>query len=292
MTKNSIKIKTNIGKILVVNCYAPNDNAAKVEYHTKINELIKNTDCTNKCILGDFNTVIDNDKDIISGEKHSIRVVNEFKNMVAECNLIDNWRVFHPHEKEFSWSTKDNKAARRLDYILTSEELFNEVVNCYMISIPFSDHRYVCIDIKNKQIERGPGYWKFNNFLLKDQVFVTLMNELIDNSHTKHRDMQDKQKKWEILKYEIKEKSIEYGKKRKRDQNCRASTLYKQLDEHEKKLGTEPNNEEIISKRNKVKIELELIEDERTKRIQNLARIKWVEEGEKNTAYFMNLEKK
>ena len=81
----AIKIKTNIGKILVVNCYAPNDNAAKVEYHTKINELIKNTDCTNKCILGDFNTVIDNDKDIISGEKHSIRVVNEFKGPFHSC---------------------------------------------------------------------------------------------------------------------------------------------------------------------------------------------------------------
>ena len=287
----AVNIKTEIGQICVVNCYAPNDNASKIIYHGKINNLVKNIDADYKCVLGDFNTVIDNNFDIISGEKHSERVVNEFQNMVSECNLIDTWRIFHANEKEYSWSTRDNKASRRLDYMFLSENLFNEVVNCFMSSVPFSDHRYVSIEIKNKKIERGPGYWKFNNFLLKDKNFITMMNQTIENYHQNNVNRLDKQMKWELLKLEIKQKAINFGKIRKRQQSKQAEKLYAQLDEYDRTLGENPDNEEIIEKRNRIKLEVEIIEDERAKRIQNLARVKWIEQGEKNTAFFMNLEK-
>ena len=161
-----------------------------------------------------------------------------------------------------------------------------------MSSVPFSDHRYVCIEIKNKKIERGPGYWKFNNYLLKDPNFLTMMNQTIENYNLNNLHVTDAQMKWELLKLEIKQKSINFGIIRKRQQNKHAESLYAQLDECDKILGHSPENAETIEKRNKIKLELEIIEDERAKRIQNLARVKWIEEGEKKHSLLYETRKK
>ena len=45
------------------------------------------------------------------------------------------------------------------------------------------------------------------------------------------------------------------------------------------------------SKRHQIKIKIELFEQQKFRAAQVHARVKWVEEGEKNTKYFLNLEK-
>lgn len=42
-----------------------------------------------------------------------------------------------------------------------------------------SDHSLVCIAFKTDTVKRSPTFWKFNNLLLRDPVFVSLVKQLI-----------------------------------------------------------------------------------------------------------------
>ena len=89
---------------------------------------------------------------------------------------------------------------------------------------------------------------------------------------------------WELCKLEIKEKSIQYGIAKSRNKKNHISIL-------EQKLRDKINNN-IDDEESKI-IEKEL-ENEYTKKAigaQIRSRIKWIEEGEKNTKYFLSLEK-
>ena len=67
-------------------------------------------------------------------------------------------------------------------------------------SIAATDHRGCSVSIKFTEIERGPGYWKFNNSLPKDLAYVNQMNTLIDNHTAGLENKSDYQIEWELLK--------------------------------------------------------------------------------------------
>lgn len=62
---------------------------------------------------------------------------------------------------------------------------------------------------------RGPGFWKFYNTLLDDEVYVTHIRELIPQIREKYSFVQDKQLFWELMKMEIREKSKAISKSEK-----------------------------------------------------------------------------
>ena len=51
-------------------------------------------------------TVLKNDLNIISGEKHAERVVWKFYDLLSGCDLHDSWRLFHPEGKEAVKNTR------------------------------------------------------------------------------------------------------------------------------------------------------------------------------------------
>ena len=58
---------------------------------------------------------------------------------------------------------------------------FDKTIECYIHSVASTDHRGCSVSVKFAEIERGPGYWKFNNSLLRDSIFVNQMNTVINN---------------------------------------------------------------------------------------------------------------
>ena len=62
-------------------------------------------------------------------------------------------------------------------------------------------------------IPRGPGFWKFNNTLLDDEVYLTHIRELIPQIR-EYFFVQDKQLFWELLKMELKEKTISFAEQK------------------------------------------------------------------------------
>ena len=59
-------------------------------------------DINDVVICGDFNCVLDNDCDIISGEKLAESTVSKFYTVLHDCDLYDTWRLFNPDCREYT----------------------------------------------------------------------------------------------------------------------------------------------------------------------------------------------
>ena len=117
----------------VVNCYAPNNDKDKLLFFKELEHFIRDkNDVDNWVVTGDFNNVLDNDIDIVSGLTHDSSTVRAFQDFVCNCELFNVWRLFHGDEQDFSWTNSSpiNWIARRLDYLLVNSTLFYKSVNC------------------------------------------------------------------------------------------------------------------------------------------------------------------
>ena len=128
-----------------MNIYSPCGESEKIKFLTEVERIIKNTVpheyLANVICLGDFNNVLDNDLDIITGSKHPARTVIKFNDFITELGLIDIWRRQNPNTKVFTWSRGSPVIARRLDYILIGENVSMHAINSNIKTIGFSDHR-------------------------------------------------------------------------------------------------------------------------------------------------------
>ena len=163
-----------------INVYGPN---VKAERQNFMNELYNVTSkCTSHKVIigGDFNIVLDNNLDIVSGAQHDQTTVFNFRKWVYRNYLIDSWRLLHAVEKEFTWSRNNPFCARRLDYIFINEDLSQFLLKSYHFTVSGTDHQMVNIFLSSNDSIRGQGYWKFNNDLLNDKNYLSFMNEKID----------------------------------------------------------------------------------------------------------------
>lgn len=287
-----ITFKTENKSFSIFNVYAPCRDRETKDFLLHLKNVISLCDSEHKIVCGDFNAVLDNNLDIISGERHATSVVDSFNNLTHDCDLHDVWRVFNRDLKEYSWSrrTRDTFIARRLDYILINREALDITSETNFFSVPSSDHRGICIELKITENERGPGYFKFNNSLLKNQDFVLSINNLIDNFLDDHQNIPAVEK-WELLKTKMQDEAIQCSRQLAIKKRNRTILLSKELNETEASLASNPNNKVLQNRIHDLKIQIELNELERLKSAQVRSKIKWIDEGEKNTRYFLNLEK-
>ena len=283
------KIKNK--QCVVINVYAPNVNADKERFFNQLPDKIKNFNCEDIILCGDFNCVLSNEKDNIAGENHNLDTIKKFNDLVTSCNLYDTWRLLNPENKEYTWSRKNRLngfTARRLDYIFTSESIIDRVTDCRIISVPFSDHRGSLLRIKDSDILRGKGYWKFNNSLLYDREYLDTMNTYLRQYQSEH---EDPQIDLEVLKIRIKELTMEYSKSKACRKRNETLLLYNKLNDIDKILSVQPQCIESLRIRDQIKLKLEVIEKEKHRAAQVRSRAKWVEEGERSNKYFLGLEK-
>ena len=90
--------------------------------------------------------------------------------MLGDCS-VHNKRSIRGRGKRFF-------TARRLDYILSTDTIFNNIHDCSVHSVTQSDHRLVFLKKLHSMshVQRGPSYRKFNESLLHDKH---LSNNLI-----------------------------------------------------------------------------------------------------------------
>ena len=65
-------------------------------------DVIRDVRVNDTVICGDFNCVLNNDADIISGKKHAECTVVKFNTVLNECDLHDTWRLFNPDHREYT----------------------------------------------------------------------------------------------------------------------------------------------------------------------------------------------
>ena len=68
--------------------------------------------------MGDFNSVMNNNEDIISGNKHNIKEVQTLNQLVVNIDARDIWKLQNKEEREYTWNRSHPFTARRIDYYI------------------------------------------------------------------------------------------------------------------------------------------------------------------------------
>ena len=271
--------------ITVTVVYAPNEDSP--EFFKHVQKLLMERH-EHKIIIGDFNLTLDVDKDRLNTYHNNNKAMEEVENLMDQYYLYDLWRTRNPEKREYSWRKGGslNKASR-IDLALVSAGLDQYAEYIQYLSSIKTDHRAIYMVINMLPYERGTGYWKFNNSLLRDQDFLISMEQEIQNT-INSSGQKTPIEIWETVKSRIKKTSIDYSKKKSSEDKIVIGQLSEIVNEYEERL---PLTKEETHLLDETKADLEEKLMERTKGIIFRSKVKWQEEGEKNTKYFFSLEK-
>ena len=281
--------------INLMNVYAPNCNNEKVIFFKELHRNIKRLGMDRNDIIiaaGDWNTIISANIDKAGGQTiEGETLTTEMKTLKLDLNLHDIWRLKNPLTKRYTFRQRNPLIQSRLDYFLISHCSLDMVEETHILASFCSDHSCISLHLSSlpKQ-DRGSGYWKFNASLIKDDIYVNNLNQLLEEWDNEYNYMLDKRIKWEMIKYKVRKHTIDYCKEKRRNQNQEINNLQMKMNELEIKLG-ETSDETIKNENYYHKNRLNTIEQENAEGAIIRSRVKWLEEGEKCTQYFFSLEK-
>lgn len=278
----------------IFNLYAPSVKGERIAYLYSLSEKLRNLklpDTTHLILCGDMNMLLDNHLDVISGDPHPIREIKAFKKFINNFDLIDCWRYKHPEIIDFSWSRYNPFIARRLDYCFCSKNLKQSIIDASMNHFSSTDHKAVVTIFNIEDFPRGPGKWYFNDLLLEENEYDVFMKKHIQDHYVTLK-MQNfsNNEVYDLLKISIRDESKAFSR------NKRAHLSEKVMWEHNirelnDKLILNPNDVDLLASLRKVINKKEVYEMAQSKGALKRSRAKYIESGEKNTKFFLNLEK-
>ena len=159
-----------------------------------------------------------------------------------------------------------------------------------------SDHSLISINFIPIMRERGKGFWKLNCSHLKDLDYVKLMKETITDTINMNKNA-NPNLLWDVVKMTVRGESIKYGSKIKKKRDKQMENLENQIQNLENRLSScyDLTQEEINSTEVEIAIKKEQLSCIIKKKLEGAiirSRIQWYEEGESNSKYFFNLEKR
>ena len=276
-------------EVTVCNIYAPNEDNPNFFKHTL--EWIDKESGGHVIIAGDLNMVMDKTLDADGRGKNNDKAAKVLQNYIEENGLCDWWRTQHDTDRRYTWfRRKPTLVKSRLDYIIGNTGLYNMLEHTDIVKTTLSDHAMVTATLMLSQVDRGPGNWRFNNKLLEIDDFREKMLQMIMhwNEIYAHLEVMER---WEVVKHEIIVFSQNYSKmtaKNKMEGEAKVYALYDHLS------GVMDNEGDMatLEALNDIEHRITEIEMEQAEATAFRARAKWIREGEKNTRYFLALEKR
>ena len=284
--------------------YGPNKDSPNF-YKTMFSNIDKmNND--NYIICGDFNLVQNEilDYQNYKNTKHNINARTYLSSEISNRNITDTFRFLNENKIQYTWRRKNPIQQARLDYFFISET-FSPFLQRSTIDLSYrSDHSIIKLTLSLNEIKYGKGLWKFNSSLLKDIDYVTSINKTIDEiklqyslpvynidqiNEINNEDIQfiiNDQLFLETLLMEIRGKTISYSSYKSKNRRTLETQLISEIKEIESNL-SEINKEKL----DQVKNELNIIRMEKLKGNLIRARAQYIDQGEKPTNFFCNLEK-
>ena len=99
---------------------------------------------------------------------------------MEENNLVDVRRLFNEDVRAYTWKRMNPvRKQARLDYFLINETCLEYVMDTNINPGYRTDHSSILLKLKIINNERGRGYWKFNNSLLKNKEYIKLVKDTI-----------------------------------------------------------------------------------------------------------------
>ena len=134
--------------------------------------------------------------------------------MCLDFDLVDIWRIRNPESKRFTWRQRNPFIQRRLDYWLISDACQDEIERCDIIPSINSDHSAIYLHFNSiDKPKHGPSFWKFNASLTEDDDFIKLINDSVPVWLNELSEVTDKRLLWDLIKYRVRQVSINIAKK-------------------------------------------------------------------------------
>jgi len=242
-------------------------------------------------LCGDFITVFDRGLDRRGGSSDVSRESSlALENIVNGCCVADIWRVLHPTTSSFTWLKHDGSLSSRIDFFGCPHSWLHLFDSSDILSCPFSDHsavRLIC-SIPGP-IPRGPGRWKLNSSILADVDFTASVKIFWSAWRLTKGSFDSLLSWWDRGKERIKGLAISYCKEKALRQNM-SRTVLVALADHLKFKSDQghvsflPIYQNVSSKI--ASFDLAAAQGARVRSI-----VKWAEEGETSSRYFLKLER-
>ena len=279
---------------IILNLYGPNTDS--VNYFEILEKYLKENEDKTFIIGGDFNTIIDTELDKKNGRTDTHKLCrNKLSCIIDEFDLVDIWRSKHPSSKKYTWhSSSKPPIFCRLDYFLISDNLINNVISCEQGTSYRSDHSPVILNVNLTNIDRGPGYFKLNNSFILDNEYQEGIRKSITETTTFNENA-NPNTLWELIKGSIRNETIKYGTKKKKENNNQEIKLKQDIENIENNINNtlcNINLDDLKQELDIKKTELNELIDHKMEGHILRAKAQIIEEGEKNSQYFANLEKK
>ena len=288
-----ISVTINGLPLLLVNIYGPNND--NPNFFLDIFSKVDQFSYTSLIVGGDFNAVLGPLDYQGSKNKHSnVKSSQMISTLMDEFNLCDIWRNFHPSLRQYTRHQHNPRVLSRLDYILISEDLINNCVSSKIMPGVQSDHSIVILNFNDGHPPKGRGFWKLNcNYLHYDSDFILLVKKTIQDFKDTHKNSDcNPNIIWDSLKCTIAGVCIEYSVRKKRERNGNKVKLMNEIEKVRIQMNDDPSNESLISQLDNLNADLNKILDFETKGLMIRSRTRWMEEGERSSKYFCNLEKR
>uniref|UniRef100_A0A9J8DK74 Reverse transcriptase domain-containing protein n=1 Tax=Cyprinus carpio carpio TaxID=630221 RepID=A0A9J8DK74_CYPCA len=191
----------------------------------------------------------------------------------------------------FTRFKSDLSQKSRIDLWLISDSLISYLTSAEISPSPLTDHAAIDItfsDGESKQRRKvSPGYWKLNCSFLLSESYCQQIREIAES--VKSQANISATSKWEQFKYECRKFSVKFGKNRASVKNKEVTDLIRKMSQILKNpiLG-EDDKQSLYTLQSR----LDDLFLEKARGAFIRSRAKWLEFGEKNSAYFFNLEKK
>ena len=283
--------------LTLVNIYAPNKN--EPTFFQNVCEKLSSFDCDFIIFGGDFNLVGDIHKDKKGGIPTThLKSRDEVEILKENFELTDIWRVLNPDATRFTWRRKNPEIQCRLDYFLISNTLCPVITNAEILPGYRTDHSMITVRINTVANPRGPGFWKLNTHLLTESEYINLIRKTITDVSKQYEGQKevDEILLWDVIKMQIRATSIKYAKEKKSRLKQKEYFLEKEILALERKLEennpSEPHKEILQTELRIKKQQLEEIIGYKTQGAIIRSKVKWYNEGERNTKYFHSLEKR
>ena len=206
-------------------------------------------------------------------------------------DLIDVWRLMNPDNKQYTWRRRNPEIKYRLDYFLTSFNIVNKIKRVNIKPGFRTDHSLVILEILPDTEKRGSGSWKLNTSLLLDKDYVQKIKTIIKDSYELYASQNTNPNLiWELEKSDVRGESIKYSSFKKKQRVDKLKILEREL-QYLYEDYDENANENTRDKIDRLESEIKDLISHENKGIAIRSKLQWLSEGEKNSKYFMNLEK-
>lgn len=295
-----LQIKVEDVCLSLANIYAPtqNEGIEQSNFLERFNSTLDNLEVTNIFLGGDFNTHIpltydrtspdlNQSGDALRHSSHRATYWARINALLNQYDISDAWLHKYPNSNRFTFHRGSQHS--KLDYWFVPNHLLPSISDFTIMPSPLSDHSILSVLVEITPGKRGPGYWRFNNQLLQDPVFVTKMLTHITESLEQEFDTPTAM--WEWLKYKIRQFCIQYSIDNNREKRAHVKTLEDRLAilDHDHNLTGSPD---IELEATSIKRELAEIKLQQANHIIFRSKARWAMAGEKPSAYFLGLEKR